>query len=105
MVTSTTASWTGKSGKTYSYTVYGIGTDWHDVGGNYIFAKLVSGRWAAVYIGETQSFKDRLPNHEQLPCVRRNGGTHIHAHINSDAQARLNEEADLLGNNQPPCNA
>ena len=97
--------WTGASGKTYEYEMHPIGTNWNDVPGNYIFARESSpGKWQAVYIGETDSLKHRLPNHNELPCVRRNGGTHIHAHANQDSRARLDEEADLLANNTTPCN-
>lgn len=97
--------WTGKSGKEYMYNVYSIDTTWNDVAGNYIFAKKAnSNTWSAVYIGETESFKDRLPNHNELPCIRRNGGTHIHVHVNQDSQARLTEEQDLLSNYTTPCN-
>ncbi len=97
--------WTGGSGKKYEYEMYPIGTDWNDVPGNYIFAKeSLPHKWEAVYIGETESFKDRLPNHNELPCINRNGGTHIHVRINRDSRARLDEEADLLTNNKTPCN-
>lgn len=98
-------TWTGKSGKKYEYEIYAMDTSWNDVAGNYIFAKESSpARWQALYIGQTESFADRLPNHEALPCVRRNGGTHVHAHTNQDKQARLAEEKDLLASNNPPCN-
>lgn len=67
--------WKGQSGAEYVYTVYEIGTNWNDVAGNYIFAKETSPRnREPIYIGETESFKDRLPNHNELPCVRSNGG-------------------------------
>ena len=96
--------WTGDSGTEYEYKIYTIDTNWYDVPGNYIFAKETEPTsWTALYIGETESFKDRLPNHEKLPCVKRYGGTHIHAHINEDNDARLKEEADLKANNTTPC--
>jgi len=97
--------WTGASGKKYEYEIYSTNTNWNDVAGNYIFARESSPhKWEAIYIGETESFKDRLPNHNELPCIRRNGGTHIHAHVNRGNRARLDEEADLLANNTTPCN-
>ena len=98
-------TWTGASGKKYTYNIHSMDTKWNDVAGNYIFAKRTTPtEWEAIYIGETQSFKDRLPNHNELPCIQRNGGTHIHAHTNSDSQARLNEESDLIESHLPPCN-
>ena len=99
-------SWPGKSGKKYRYGIYSMETLWKSQPGNYIFAKKTSsGKWTPVYIGETDNLADRLPGHEKLSCVRRNGGTQIHAHTNSGgARARRAEEADLLANFDPPCN-
>lgn len=100
-----TCKWIGASRKEYIYNIHPIDTNWNDVAGNYIFAKETSPRsWDAVYIGETVSFSDRLPNHNELPCIRRNGGTHIHTHVNEDSDARIEEEADLLANHNTPCN-
>jgi len=97
--------WTGTSGNRYQYEIYPINTNWNDVAGNYIFAKITTrNRWAAVYIGETESLRDRIPNHNKLPCVSRNGGTHVHAHVNSSSTARLAEEGDLLAANNTSCN-
>ena len=91
-----TVVWTGKSGTKYTYRVYSLDTNWDDVPGNYIFAKRDSTRWTPIYIGETSSLKDRLPNHEKWPCAKRNGVTDIHAHVNSNGRlARVKEEADL----------
>lgn len=100
-----TMIWTGSSGKQYKYWVHPIGTSFKDEPGNYIFAKVSQGEWTPLYIGETSSLQDRLPGHEKLPCVERNSGTHVHAHITSGGkQARLAEESDLLQAFNPPCN-
>ena len=62
--------WTGASGKEYVYEIHSIGDTWNDVPGNYIFAKETSPHhWEAIYIGETESFKDRIPDHNELPCI------------------------------------
>ena len=104
MATVKKCTWTGKSGTKYTYNIHGLDGDWNDVGGNYIFAKETSAtHWAAVYIGQTGSFGDRLPNHEKRPCAIRNGATHVHAHTNGQA-ARQAEEADLLAAVATPCN-
>lgn len=99
--------WRGASGATYEYTVFPLNTDWNDVAGNYIFAKIVDGRWHAIYIGETSSLKDRPlgPGHDDWECGQRNGMTHIHARTNTGGQVvRRSEEADLIANYRPPCN-
>jgi hypothetical protein len=105
-VADTTIEWPGSSGGTYTYWIHEIGTAFKDSPGSYIFAKETSpGRWTPVYIGETNSLKDRLSNHEKMPCVRRHSGTHVHAHTSSaDGQVRREEEADLLNKWNPPCN-
>ena len=98
-------NWPGASGNVYSYEIYPVGAMWNSVPGNYIFAtQRADGRWEAVYIGETGSFRDRLPIHEKLPCVRLHGGTHVHAHVNSDPGSRSREERDLILQYQPLCN-
>jgi hypothetical protein len=98
--------WRGASGKEYIYEIHPFeGTIWSDVPANYIFAKLSKPHtWKAIYIGETESLKNRVPNHNELPCIRSNQGTHVHAHINRDSQARLAEEKDLLSNHSTSCN-
>jgi hypothetical protein len=100
-----TCNWTGQSGAVYSYTIYPMDTQWNDVAGNYIFCKETSpSTWSAIYVGQTDSFKNRLPNHEKLPAAKRLGATHIHAHVNTDEKARLKEEQDLIAACKPPCN-
>ena len=101
-----TVNWPGVSGKEYKYWIYPLDTNFKDEPGNYIFAKLTSaGQWTPVYIGETQSLRERLPNHEKLPCVSRNRGSHLHVHLTPGGQqARLAEETDLVRKYNPPCN-
>ena len=101
-----TCGWAGASGKEYIYEIHPIeGTTWQDLPGNYIFAKISKpSTWEPLYIGETGSFKGRLPNHNALSCILGNGCTHIHAHTNRDSLARLAEEKDLLSNHTTQCN-
>lgn len=98
--------WTGASGKKYKYLIYKIGTSFKDCPGNYIFAKETSpGSWKPLYIGETENLRDRLSDHEKMPCITRNGGTHVHAHVSpSDTDVRRVEESDLLDKWDPVCN-
>ena len=97
--------WTGASGKEYQYDIFSMHANWTDKPGNYIFAKEISpDNWQALYIGETISFIDELPYHEELSCIKSNGATHVHVRIIQDSQARLDEETDLRANNEAPCN-
>ena len=105
MVSQRTVAWQGRSGILYQYEVFEPAGNWNDVAGNYIFAGLdQSGNWIALYIGETGSFRDRFSSHERWPCATRYGATHVHAHVNNAAPSRRAEEADLLANQNPPCN-
>jgi hypothetical protein len=101
-----TVTWAGASGKQYEYWISSIGTTFVDEPGNYIFVIEASpNQWIPLYIGETESLRNRLSDHEKLACVRRYGGTNIHAHTTSGGeQARKAEEADLLARWDPPCN-
>ena len=101
-----TCKWTGQSGTTYTYQIYDIGTTFTATPANYIFAKETKPRtWEAVYIGQTGNLSERFDDHHKMPCIRRNGATHIHAHKSSgDESIRLAEETDLVRYNQPVCN-
>lgn len=101
----TTCNWAGKSGKNYTYHVHPIGTTFKKEGGNYIFCKqIANGNWVAQYIGQTNDLDERLGDHEKEACAKRNGATHIHAHLNASKVARLAEEKDLIERFNPTCN-
>ena len=101
-----TIIWTGASGAQYEYRIYLFPHDFIVTPANYIFAKkTILGNFRAVYIGETGDLSDRFDNHRAMPCIQRQGATHIHAHATSDgAQTRRDEESDLIANYDPPCN-
>lgn len=101
-----TIVWPGQSGNEYKYWIYGIDASFKEVAGNYIFAKETSpGRFRPIYMGQTANLGTRLENHEKEECARRNGATHVHAHINpSGEKARKAEEEDLIHRWQPVCN-
>lgn len=101
-----TVDWTGASGQKYRYSIYSIGTSFKALPGNYIFSKVTeANKWRAIYIGETSDLSTRFDSHHKMPCIQRNGATHIMVHVNdSGERARRAEEADLLGNRTPACN-
>ena len=101
-----TIIWVGASGKQYEYWISSMGMAFVDEPGNYIFVKETSpNNWIPIYIGQTESLKNRLTDYEKVPCVMRYGATNIHAHTTSGGeQARKEEETDLLAKWDPPCN-
>lgn len=106
MTQTPTIMWPGQSGKQYNYYIYPIGRSFNDEPGNYIFAKeSTPGRWSPCYVGQTENLDKRLGDHEQEACAKRNGATHIHAHLSSGGEAvRKAEEKDLIVKWKPPCN-
>lgn len=102
------ATFKGKTG-TYQFEVYSNDTGFNAVGAVYIFTKRSvdsagKGSHALLYIGQTDSLSNRIPNHEKWPCVRKNGGNCICVHRDDDEASRLRKEADLLAANDTPCN-
>ncbi len=101
----------GASGKKYNFIVYSTDTKFNDVGAVYIFKKRYrksdgSYKYTPLYIGQTNSLKDRIPSHEEWPCVRRHGVNSICIHLDESKSSRLVKEKDLIdrGSSPPPCN-
>jgi excinuclease UvrABC nuclease subunit len=90
----------------YELYVYTINTNWNDdVGGIYIFSGPINNnQWVAYYIGQTDSFKDRLPNHERWEEAKRLGATHVHAMVVRQEATREDIERELIRAFQPRLN-
>ena len=97
-----TCNWIGKSGNSYKYHIYKLPPNFKNASGNYIFTKLnTNNKWVPIYIGETKDLSERFDDHHKMPCIKRKGVTHIHAHLNQEGEvARRQEESDLLDNYQ-----
>ena len=81
----TGALWIGMNGLQYTYSVYSLDTQWNDVPGNYIFARMDGSLWIPLYIGETGSFMSRL--------------------MSSPVKSvRVEEEQNLIRRYNPVCN-
>ena len=89
---------------TYEFEVLNMDGMWKDVGGVYIFSGVKDNIWRAYYIGITDSFQDRHPNHERWEEAKRLGATHVHARGESQAATRESIEKELIGTYQPPLN-
>ncbi|MCE2745966.1 MAG: hypothetical protein LW710_08670 [Burkholderiales bacterium] len=102
------ATFKGKTGS-YSLEVYPADTSFNAVGAVYIFTKRTldsdgKGTHEFLYIGQTESLKDRIPNHEKWPCVKKHGVTCICVHQDGSEKSRLNKETDLRAGNSTSCN-
>jgi hypothetical protein len=98
--------WGGRSGRSYSYNVYKMGTKFKRIPANYILAQITSiKKWKPVYIGQTSDLSDYTVACGKIPCVGENEPTHIHVHKNdAGLRARLAEELDLVERWHPACN-
>ena len=101
-----TIMWKGASGTEYKYWIHPLPPNFKPEAGNYIFAEETKpGTYKPIYIGETGDLSERFDDHHALPCIEREGATHIHAHTTPGRdQIRRAEESDLIANCDPPCN-
>lgn len=95
-----TALWDG-----HELTVYDPETKWGSKAGIYIFAGLNHQRkWVPLYIGQCDSFADRMPNHEKWDAAVLLGASHIHASVVPLAADRDRIEKKLIEEFQPRLN-
>jgi hypothetical protein len=102
------ATFKGKTGS-YKFEVYSADTSFNDVGAVYIFTKRTvgsdgKGTHEFLYIGQTESLRDRIPNHEKWECATFNGVNCICVHRDDSETSRLDKESDLIAGNSTPCN-
>jgi predicted GIY-YIG superfamily endonuclease len=91
-----------KSGQSFIFKKYDFyNTTWyHDVSGVYIFAKFdrLSNTWQCIYIGETDSFGRRMPEHKQekWPEALSWGAQAVLAAVVSNEWDRMALEKELI---------
>ncbi len=78
------ATFKGKVGS-YAFEVYTTDTIFNSVGAVYIFSRRVpypdgTGRHTFLYIGQTNSLRERIQHHEKLHCVKNYGVNCICVH-------------------------
>lgn len=104
----------GKGGATYEFEVKTIGGDLSDCAGVYVMATVALGASILLgrsfdpqYIGETNSFRDRVTyGHEKMAGAKRLGVTHILIWRAPDSRLVTREtvETDLRHRYDPPLN-
>jgi excinuclease UvrABC nuclease subunit len=97
-------NWPLGNRESLEFEVYDRNDTWNDVPGLYIFSYVAEGYWRALYVGQAESFRARLPNHERLPEAVQRGATHIHAMVVPQQSDRDEWERMLIQNLQPPMN-
>ena len=90
---------------THDFIVYTPATTWNDVGGVYIFCGVnPENEWQAYYIGQADSFANRLSSHDRWDEAVRLGATHVHAMVVEQEASRDIVEQALIELFQPELN-
>jgi excinuclease UvrABC nuclease subunit len=80
-------------------------TSWNEVAGIYIFCGVSpQNYWMPLYIGQADSFRTRIPGHEQWTPAQRLGAIRIHAMVVALAENRDRIERELIRAYQPALN-
>jgi hypothetical protein len=86
------------------FLVCDFNANWAAVGGLYIFAYLAKDGWFPLYVGKTENFSNRLPNHERKDEAIKRGATHVLAVRVPQAANRDRLEILLIQHLQPRMN-
>jgi hypothetical protein len=92
---------------THEFTVYPYAsTTWNNVAGIYIFSGVNrQNQWVPLYIGQCDSFQNRIPSHEKWDKAQALGATHVHARAVSIQADRDSIEKELIQAFQPQLNS
>lgn len=89
----------------YDFGIYRQDGPWKDIGGVYIFSGVNQDNiWVPVYIGQADSFKNRMPCHERWPEAIKLGATNVHAMVVKNESERAQIERALIQAYQPRLN-
>lgn len=103
-----TVSFVGLSGTKYDFYAYSVGQEFLAVSGVYAFCKASLFSTEALYVGQTESFFNRLnaglDHHDGFKCARARGVTHIAVRPVADDAERARVELDLIHGLRPVCN-
>lgn len=84
-------------------------TSWLEAPGLYVFAEEERSAdgvsvWRAIYVGQAQNFRTRMPTHEKWLAAVRLGATHVHAKLVDSSGERDDLERALIDYYEPPLN-
>jgi excinuclease UvrABC nuclease subunit len=98
-------NWPFNNTQSLEFEIYDFNTTWNAVSGLYVFCyQTVNNHWYSLYVGQTNDFSARLPNHEKKSEAIRRGATHVHALVVSQQKDRDYYEERLIQHLQPPMN-
>lgn len=92
------------TGNALTFDLYSPNSGWNDVPAVYIFAQKQGETIYVPYVGETDSLKNRLSNHERWPEAAKMGANRIGVLIENNPTTRAMWEQTLIKRLQPPMN-
>ncbi|HZP66532.1 MAG TPA: hypothetical protein VFB32_09485 [Rudaea sp.] len=97
--------WKGVDGTLYDFTEHRYDSDWADIGGIFIFAaRLPSGDWNPLYVGNAESLAKRIRGNEKWPWAERLGANGVLACAVEDEVRRGKIVAEMIARLKPPFN-
>ncbi len=99
----------GKSGKSYPFKVYPLGTRIRKFSGVYVIASRVPGRngghrLVAVYVGHTEDLSQPFDRHHKAEELKQRGANCIFLQSDDSEDSRQAKQYDLVTGLQPLCN-
>lgn len=94
----------GVSKRYNAFRFYSLTDEFPETAAVYIFAKSGNGSYESLYIGETDTLKSTISNHEKWVCVSRRFVNTLCVHFEKDATVREQIVSDLIEEQRPPCN-
>jgi hypothetical protein len=99
----------GKSGKSYRFKVYPLGTRFRKISGVYVIASRLPGtngghRLVALYVGHTEDFSQPFSQHHKAQQFTERGATCVCLQSDDVEESRLAKERDLIAGLHPACN-
>ena len=94
----------GVSKRYYAFRFYSLIDELPETAAVYIFTKSGNGSYDPLYIGETDTLKSTISNHEKWVCVSRRFVNALCVHFERDATVREQIVNDLIERQCLPCN-
>lgn len=88
----------------YAFRFYSLTDELPEIAAVYIFTNSGNGSYDPLYIGETDTLKSTISNHEKWVCVSRRFVNALCVHFEKDATVREQILSDLIEEQRPPCN-
>lgn len=90
----------------YNFEVYDPSqTTWNDYPGVYVFAGINPvNQWVPLYVGQADSFRNRIPSHERWTQAAQMGATHVLAITVPQVAIRDGLERGMIATFQPALN-